>query len=55
MAAAKEKELVSKLFGLITSLYDLSSGEPKQNVYTGTEELNLNQLISMSNLRLVDP
>ena len=30
--AAKEKELVSKLIGHITHLYDVTSGEPKENL-----------------------
>lgn len=50
---AKEKELVSKLFGLLNMLYDVSGGEPRQNPQTSGQELNLNQLISLSNFRVV--
>jgi hypothetical protein len=44
---AKEKELIGKLFALITPMYDVSAAQPRCD----GEQLNLNYLICLSNLK----
>jgi len=46
--AAKDKEVVGMLIGLIGTLKNMAAEDPSQNTFLG-KDLNLNRLISLGN------